>query len=35
MFFNDEIVTYPAERASGKIVVNCEFARLRPDIFGG
>jgi hypothetical protein len=32
--FNDEIVTYPAERASGKVAPNCEFAEQCPDILG-
>jgi hypothetical protein len=34
MFFSNEIVTYPAERASGKMAPNCGFAPLRPDISG-
>jgi hypothetical protein len=34
MFFNDEIVTYPAGGASGKMVTNCEFAGLCPYILG-
>jgi hypothetical protein len=32
--FNDEIVTYPAEQASGKMAPNCDFAGLCPDILG-
>jgi hypothetical protein len=32
--FNDEIVTYPASGASGKMVSNCDFAGLCPDILG-
>jgi hypothetical protein len=34
MYFNDEIVTYPAGRASGKIVTVCGFHGRRPDILG-
>jgi hypothetical protein len=35
MFFNDEIVTYPANGASDKMWRRHEFVGLRHDIFGG
>ena len=32
---NDEIVTYPVKRASGKMAPRCEISARGPDIFGG
>jgi hypothetical protein len=34
MFFNDEIVTYPANGASDKMLQRREFVQLRADILG-